>query len=219
MPVVASIRDPSPADAPRVDPRVDLHVAARATTPRLVAIGCTLGLTSLAIFAALHALVVRPIWSQVAVGIPFVIAIGVAMSWSYHEFAKAASARICITGGLWFGALMWLAALPATAFANIERVRTHASLPAWFDYVSLVLALGGGALALWLVTRSRRAAGAGAIAAATLLAAAGGPLPVLRNGRVVELWFGLFILEAIGGVLLAQLYRSWAAPPEKGLAA
>ncbi|HVZ47362.1 MAG TPA: hypothetical protein VG916_01150 [Gemmatimonadaceae bacterium] len=196
----------------------DPRIAARATAARLVAIGVALGLAGLALFAALHSIVVRPIWSQVAVGIPFVVAIGLAMSWSYHEFVKAAPARLCATGGLRFGALMWLSALPATALANIERVRTHASLPAWFDYVSLVLSLVGGALALWSVTRSRRAAVAGAIAAATLLAAGGGPLPVIRNGRVVELWFGLFVLEAAGGVILAQMYRRWAAPPERSQA-
>lgn len=194
----------------------DPGIAARATAARIVAIGCGVGLSGLALFATLHSIIVRPIWGQLAMGIPFVLAIGLAMSWSYHEFVRAAPTRACATGGLRFGALMWLSALPATALANIERVRTHAPVPAWFDYVSLVLALLGGALALWSVTRVRRAAGAGAIAAATLLVASGGPLPVLRNGRVVELWVGLFVLEAIGGVILAQMYRRWAAPPPPG---
>lgn len=187
-------------------------VAGAPTAGRLVAIGCALGIVSLAIFATLHAIVVRPIWGQLAMGIPFVIAIGVAVTWAYHEYATAAQNRVSAVGGLRFGALTWLSAWPATALANIERVRTHAPLPAWFDYVSLVLALAGGALALWLVTRSRRAAVAGAVAAAASLAAAGGPLPVVRGGRVVELWIGLFVLETIGGTLLAQMYRRWAVP-------
>ena len=188
-------------------------MTARATPARLVAIGCVLGVTALALFAGLHALIIRPIWSQLLGGLPFVIAVGLAVTWAYHEFVKAAPQRLCATGGLRFGALMWLSAWPATALANMERARTHASLPAWFDYVSFGLALAGGALALWAVTRSRRAAAAGAIGAVVLLAAAGGPLPVVRGGRVTELWLGLFILETAGGVVLAQLYLRWAAPP------
>lgn len=187
--------------------------AGRATGWRIAGVGAATGLLGLALFAGLHALVVRPVWSQLAGGVPFVLAIGLAVAWAYHEFVKAAPRRACATGGLRFGALMWLSAWPATAFANVMRVHTHASLPAWFDVVALGLALIGGAAALWAVTRSRRAAVAGAVAAAVLLAAGGGPLPILRGGRVVELWLGLFILEATGGVVLAQLYCRFAAPP------
>ncbi|MEA3244655.1 MAG: hypothetical protein U9Q74_00720 [Gemmatimonadota bacterium] len=190
----------------------DPSVAARATGWRIAGVGAATGLLGLGLFAGLHSLVVRPIWSQLAGGLPFVLAIGLAVAWAYHEFVKAAPRRACAAGGLRFGALMWLSAWPATALANLMRVRTQASLPAWFDYVALVLALGGGAVALWAVTRSRRAALAGAVGAAVLLAAGGGPLPILRGGRVVELWLGLFILEALGGVVLAQLYRRYAAP-------
>ena len=180
---------------------------------RIVLIGCTIGLGALAIFATLHAIVIKPIWGQLAGGIPFVIAIGIAVTWAYHEFAKAAPNRVCSTGGLRFGALMWLSAWPATALANWMRVRTGASLPDWMDWVAAALALTGGAIAMWSVTRSRRAAVAGAIAAMVLLAAGGGPLPVVRGGRVLELWLGLFILETLSGALLAQLYKRWGVPP------
>ncbi len=188
-------------------------VVGRATRWRIAGVGAATGLIGLGLFALLHALVIRPVWSQLAGGLPFVLAIGLAVAWAYHEFVKAAPRRACAAGGLRFGALMWLSAWPATALANVMRVRTQASLPAWFDYVALVLALAGGALALWAVTRSRRAAVAGAVAGAVLLAAGGGPLPILRGGRVVELWLGLLVLETIGGVVLAQMYRRFAAPP------
>lgn len=177
-----------------------------------MAIGCAVGLAGLAVFVVLHAVIVRPIWTQAAVGVPFVLAIGLAMSWAFHEFVAAAPSRLRASGGLRFGALMWLAAWPATALANVMRVRTHAVVPAWFDGMALLLALAGGAIALWATTRSRRGTIAGALAAATLLAAAGGPLPVLRGGRVAELWLGLFILDTIGGALLALMYHRWAAP-------
>ncbi|MDA1081661.1 MAG: hypothetical protein O2973_08275 [Gemmatimonadetes bacterium] len=179
---------------------------------RVVAIGCALGLTALALFATLHAIVVKPVWGDLVGGIPFVIAVGVIVTWAYHEFAIAVPGRVTAAGGVRFGALMWLSALPATALANIMRYRTDASFPAWFDWIALALALCGGTLALWLVTKSRRAALAGALAAAILLAAGGGPLPVVRGGNVVQLWIGLLVLETMSGAVLAAFYRRWAAP-------
>jgi hypothetical protein len=182
---------------------------------RIILIGCTLGLAALGLFATLHAIVIKPVWSQLAMGIPFVIAIGVAVTWAYHEFALAAPKRVCSTGGLRFGALMWLSAWPATALASWMRVRTGGSLPDWVDWAAGALALVGGALAMWAVTKSRRAAVAGAVAALVLLAAGGGPLPVIRGGRVLELWLGLFILETLSGAILAQLYKRWALPADR----
>lgn len=196
--------------------RATRTAAARVTAVRVVAIGCALGLTALALFAVLHAIIVKPVWSDLARGIPFVIAVGVVVAWAYHEFAVAVPDRVCAAGGLRFGALMWLSAWPATALANVMRVRTGAALPAWFDWVALALALVGGALALWLVTRSKRAALAGAFAAAILLAAGGGPLPVIRGGKVVQLWIGLFVLETLSGAVLAQLYKTVGRTAEHG---
>lgn len=181
-------------------------------TGRVIAVGAVVGFAGLALFAGLHALVIKPVWSDLAGGIPYVLAIGVTVAWAYHEFVKTAPARVCATGGLRFGALMWLSAWPATAFANLIRLRLGSPLPFWVDVAAFVLALAGGALALWLVTRSRRAGLAGAVATAVLLAVGGGPLPVVRGGRVLELWTGLLILEALGGVALALLYRRFVAP-------
>lgn len=184
-----------------------------AVARRIVVIGCVLGIAGLSLFAGLHALIIKPVWGQLLDGLPFVIAIGIAVTWAYHEFVKVVPKRICATGGLRFGAMMWLSAWPATAFANLMRVTLGGSLPAWMDVVSFALALTGGAAVIGAVTKSRRAAGAAAVAAAVLLTAAGGPLPVIRGGRVAELWFGLFILESAGGVILAQLYKRWIASP------
>ena len=80
----------------------------RCRVRRIIAIGCALGLAGLALFAGLHAIVIKPVWGQLAGGIPFVIAIGVSVTWAYHEFAKAVPKRVCATGGLRFGALVWL---------------------------------------------------------------------------------------------------------------
>lgn len=179
---------------------------------RITLIGCILGFVSLGLFAGLHALVVKPVWTELAKGIPFVIAIGVTVSWAFHEFAKSVPKRVSAGGGLRFGALIWLSALPATALANVVRVRTGDDPSLLVYAAALALAVAGGALALHMATKAQRAAIAGAVAATVLLAMAGGPLPVLRGGRVVELWVSLLVLEALGGVVLAWLYRRYVSP-------
>jgi hypothetical protein len=179
---------------------------------RLAATGATLGVVSLVIFAGLHALVVKPVWSQLLGGLPFVLAIGLGVTWAYDEFIVAVTPGPGTTGGLRFGAMMWLSSLPAVAFASVMRVQLGGPLPLWSEGAAVALALGGGAGIMGAVTRSRRAAIAAGVAAVALLAGGGGPLPILRGGRVAELWFGLFVLEAIGGAILAQLHRRWVPP-------
>ncbi len=179
---------------------------------RIVAIGCALGVAGLALFAGLHALIIKPVWAQLAGGLPFVIAIGISVTFAYHEFVQVVPKSVCATGGLRFGAMMWLSAWPATAFANLMRIQLAGSLPAWMDLFSFSFAFAGGAAVIGLVTRSRRATLAAAVASAILLTAGGGPLPVLRGGGAAELWFGLFIVETLGGVILAQLYKRWILP-------
>jgi len=76
---------------------------------------------------------------------------------------------------------------------------------------SLNAALGGAAL-LWGLARTRRGALAGAIALGVLLAAGGGPVPVVNGGRAIGLWGGFFVLEAVGGAILALLYARLVAP-------
>ena len=181
--------------------------------PRLLATGATLGVVSLAIFAGLHSLVVKPIWTQLLGGLPFVLAIGVTVTWAYDEFL-AAAAGTRGAGGMRFGAMMWLASLPAVAFASVMRVQLGGPLPVWSEIVAGLLALGGGAGIMAAVTRSRRAAIAAGVASLALLAGGGGPLPILGGGRVAELWFGLFVLEVIGGAILAQLHRRWVPARE-----
>jgi hypothetical protein len=120
--------------------------------PRLLATGATLGVVSLAIFAGLHSLVVKPIWTQLLGGLPFVLAIGVTVTWAYDEFL-AAAAGTRGAGGMRFGAMMWLASLPAVAFASVMRVQLGGPLPVWSEIVAGLLALGGGAGIMAAVTR------------------------------------------------------------------
>jgi hypothetical protein len=181
-------------------------------TARILGIGVALGVAGLALFAGLHALLVKPVWSQLLLPIPFVIAIGIGVTWGFHEYVTVVPGRVTAAGGLRFGLMTWVAALPATALANVTRVQHGGTLPVWAGATAIALAAGGGVLVIGGAARTRRAAIAGACTALVLLAAAAGPLPVLRNGRVAELWLGLLVLECAGGLLLAQLYRRWIVP-------
>ena len=189
---------------------------------RVVLCGAVLGLAGLLLFGTIHAIAIVPIWSRLPGGLPFAVAAGLAVSWAYHEYRRAASPRPGVGTGLRFGALVWLVGLPATAMANGMRLQTpERPLPGWVDGAALGLAALGGAALLWGLTRTRRGALAGAIALGVLLAAGGGPVPVANGGRAIGLWGGFLVIEAVGGAILALLYARLVAPvlPTAGPAA
>lgn len=180
---------------------------------RLLLCGGLLGVATLLLFGTIHALAIVPIWSRLVAGLPFTVVAGFAVSWAYHEYWRSASPAPTAAAGLRFGALAWLAGLPATALANTVRLLTHhRPLAGWVDAASLGLAAVGGAVLLWGLTRTRRGALAGAFALAVLLVAGGGPVPVANGGRAIGLWAGFLVVEAVGGVVLAWGYARVVAP-------
>ena len=180
---------------------------------RLVFCGVVLGVAGLLLFGTIHAIAIVPIWSRLLGGLPFAVAVGLAVSWAYHEYRRSASPPPGVGTGLRFGALVWLVGLPATALANGMRLKApQAPLPGWVDVACLGLAALGGAALLWGLTRTRRGALAGAIALGVLLAAGGGPVPVANGGRAIGLWGGFLVVEAVGGAILALLYARLVAP-------
>lgn len=179
---------------------------------RIAAAGTVLALTVLALFSGLHMLIVTPNWAQLAMTIPFVVAIGIAVTWAYHEFVRAQPRAATRLGGVRFGAILWLASLPAIALASTMRVTLGGPLPFSTTLVAIGLALAGGGALVGAVTRDRRATIAAAVASLTLFGAGGGQLPILRSGRVVELWVGLLLLEAVGGAIVSWLHARWVAP-------
>jgi hypothetical protein len=180
---------------------------------RLLFCGSLLGVAGLLLFGTIHALAIVPIWSRLVAGLPFAAVAGLAVSWAYHEYWRSASPAPSAATGLRFGALAWLAALPATALANTIRFMTpHRPLPGWVDAASLGLAALGGAVLLRGLTRTRRGALAGAVALAVLLTAGGGPVPVANGRRATGLWAGFLVVEAVGGAILALMYARVVAP-------
>jgi hypothetical protein len=190
-----------------------MRVSAGEAGFRLVFCGVVVGVAGLILFGAIHALAIVPIWSRLPGGLPFAVASGLAVSWAYHEYRRSASTPRGVGTGLRFGALVWLAGLPATALANGMRLKTpQRPLPGWVDLASLGLTALGGAALLWGLTRTRRGALAGAIALGVLLAAGGGPVPIANGGRAIGLWGGFLVVEAVGGAILALLYARLVGP-------
>jgi hypothetical protein len=165
------------------------------------------------LFGTIHSIVIVPIWSRLIRGLPFALVLGLAVTWAYHEYRKSASPPPAVGAGLRFGALIWLAGLPATALGfGMRLTQDHGPVPWWVDGATIGLAaLGGGAL-LWGLTRTRRGTIAGAIALGVLSAPNGGPMPIEDLSRGFGLPAGFLVVEAVGGAVLALLYARLVAP-------
>lgn len=132
-------------------------------------------------------------------GLVFAIIAGAAAGWAYGEL-QPDDAPASVASGLRYGVMLWLsvvpvtlvdAALRASGFAYAHRDAT--------DAVAVVFALAGGVGLAVLRGRRRRAVVACATAALVVTMAMGGPVPVGRNVRTVEILFAVLVAALIGG--------------------
>ena len=180
---------------------------------RLTVCGLLLGAAGTVLFGTVHAIVIVPIWSRIVRGGLFAVIVGILVTWAYHEYRKVRSSPQGAGAGVRFGALLWLAGLPAMVLGFGMRLKsTPGPVHWWVDVATVGLAaLGGGAL-LWRLTRTRRGALAGGIALGVLMAYNGGPMPLDDRSRALGLPVGYLVIETIGGALLALLYARLVAP-------
>ncbi len=180
---------------------------------RLVGIGVLLGTAGVLLFGTVHALAIVPIWGRLAGGLAFAIVAALGVTWVFHTLARAGRWSLTLGAGLRFGALCWVAEVPATIFVNAMRLAAApASRPEWVDPVSFLLAAFTGAALFGALGRNWRAALAGGVAIGVLLAMGGGVVPVVNSRRAAELWAGFLVVEACAGVFLAFGYRRLVAP-------
>jgi hypothetical protein len=180
---------------------------------RLVVCGLLLGAAGMLLFGTVHAIVIVPIWSRLVRGLPFAVIVGLLVTWAYHEYRQSRSSPQGVGAGLRFGALLWLAGLPAMALGFGMRLKsTPGPVHWWVDLATVGLAALGGAALLWSLMRTRRGALAGGIALGVLIAYNGGPMPIDDRSRAFGLPAGYLVIEAIGGALLALLYARLVAP-------
>lgn len=174
------------------------------TTRASVFAGAAAGLLGALLFAALHALIIVPIWDRMAMGLVFGVCAGGAAGWAFAELRTGASAR----AGAAFGARLFATTVPAVLVAALfrttgfmDRQRTVA------DATAVVLALAAGAAIGWWRQRRPRAAVAMAAAALCLTMAMGGPVPALRNTRAAGIYVAALIAALGGGALLGAIHR------------
>jgi hypothetical protein len=180
---------------------------------RLTVCGLLLGAAGLLLFGTVHAIVIVPIWNRLVRGGLFAVIVGLLVTWTYHEYRQVRSSPQGAGAGVRFGALLWLAGLPAMVLGFGMRLKSTPGPVHWLvDVATVGLAALGGAALLWSLTRTRRGALAGGFALGVLLAYNGGPMPIEVRSRALGLPVGYLMIEAIGGALLALLYARVVAP-------
>jgi hypothetical protein len=169
--------------------------------------GALAGLAAGLLFAVLHAIIIVPIWSRMVGGLLFGVAAGVTAGWAYSELSDAAPADgASVRRGFTFGVLLFLAVAPVTlvdvALRASGMVDRHRSIT---DAIAVVLAVLGGVTVAWIRTRRLRSIVAMGAASLCLTMAMGGPVPVGRSVRVVEIFLAVFAASILAGTVLGAL--------------
>jgi len=167
--------------------------------------GAVAGLLAGLAFAGAHAFIITPIWSRMAMGLAFGVVAGAVAGWAYGELQPAGTGAGVRTG-LAYGVMLWLSVVPVTltnawlranGFAFAHRDAT--------DAIALVFAIAGGVTLGVLRGRGWRSIVACAVAAVVVTLAMGGPVPVGRNVRTVEILFAVLLASLVGGMAVGVL--------------
>jgi hypothetical protein len=169
---------------------------------RLALAAVLLAILGTALFGALHALVIVPIWRRLPGGLPFAGLLAVVLTWTWGELRRAGLLASSLPHALAFGGLLWLAVLPTTLLGTVSRLtglhRRAESLE--MAGALLVAALTG----LGLARLFRSPLGlqlTSAALAVTLVLGMAGPVPVVNGPRPRLLLVGflpLFVAAALG---------------------
>jgi hypothetical protein len=152
--------------------------------------GAVTGLFGVALFGAIHAAIISPIWYSLGGGIPFGVVAGFAIGWAFYELQ--ARLNVGVMGALACGLLLWATLIPMTLFGVIIRATgIHGQDDAWEVAVELVLTFGTGVIAGRLIGGRWRAALALGTASVALTLAQAGPIPVMNSGRAASLFVAL----------------------------
>jgi len=172
---------------------------------RVVIQGTIVGLVGAVSFATVHAALILPIWGRLPGGLIQAIPVGIAFAWAFEDLARARGWCTAAHGAT-FGAVMFVALVPATAFSNALRLAgIHAG--EWPGTIgSLALAAAAGWSAGWILTQERRASWTLAATTVVLTTGASGPIPVVNGARAAWLFVG-FIPVCVSAGTAAALAR------------
>jgi hypothetical protein len=173
---------------------------------RIAVTGAAAALAAMVSFMAFHSLLIAPIWTRAANGMPLALVGGIALAASFDRIAALRGWRSMLDGAR-FGALMFTTLTPATVFSNALRL-AGAEANGWPGAVaSLTIAAATGASAGWLLTRRRDGTVACAGAAAALIVAMAGPVPVVNGPRAAWLFVGFLPICTGAGIVVAMVRR------------
>ena len=123
---------------------------------RVIREGTIVGAVGAVSFAIVHAILIVPIWSRVAVGMVQAVPAGIALAWAFEQLVRARNWRTTTHGAI-FGAVIFLTLVPGTVFANALRL-AGAHPGDWPGTIgTLTIAAASGGFAGWILTRERRA--------------------------------------------------------------
>jgi hypothetical protein len=156
-----------------------------------------------ALFGAIHAAIIVPIWTRLSGGIPFAVGAGVAIGWAFFELPGPARFNVGVMRALTFGLLLWATLIPMTLFAVIIRATgVHSQDDTWEVVLELVLTFGTGAATGRLISGRWRAALALGAASVALTLTQAGPIPVMNSGRAASLFGALAAVYLVSMIAL-----------------
>jgi hypothetical protein len=173
---------------------------------RVVTEGTTVGMVGAVSFAAVHAMLIVPIWSRIPGGMVQAVPAGIALAWAFDQLVRVRNWRTARHGAI-FGAVLFLTLVPGTVFANVVRL-AGAHPGDWPGTAgTLAIAATSGGFAGWMLTRERRGSRALAIATLVLTIAASGPVPVVNSARAAWLFVGFVPICVAAGTATALARR------------
>jgi hypothetical protein len=174
--------------------------------------GLITGLVGVVLFGLVHHLLIEPIWTRLGGGIPFAMAGGAAMGWTFHELQSSGRFSIKPRDGALFGLLLWINIIPLTLIAAALRVSGIRHRMADWDTVSdCVLAFLTGVLAGWLLTRKRKSSLVFGAAMVVIVLMMAGPIAISNSERAAFLFLSFLGIYLLGGVVLIAARQSLGA--------
>jgi hypothetical protein len=171
---------------------------------RIAASGIGAGIAAMVSFMVIHSLLIAPIWTRAADGLPLALIGGIAIAGAFDRVAALRGWQT-LFGGARVGALLFATLVPATLFSNALRL-AGIQANGWPGVAaSLTIAAATGAAAGRLLTRRRDGIIAVAGAAVALLIAMAGPVPIVNGPRAAWLFVGFLPICIGAGVAVAAV--------------